>query len=146
MTRSMTGKCICGATTITATPEREAMDACHCSICRAWSAGPYLAFGCGENIEISKDSPIGVYQSSPWAERVFCKECGTSLVWRTRDGKHNHVSSQIFPDAAAYALTSQIFIDEKPVGYDFANETQKMTGAEVFAMFAPEGEGDDSHG
>ena len=33
------------------------------------------------------------------------------------------------------ALTSQIFIDEKPVFYDFANET--MTGAEVFAMYAP---------
>jgi hypothetical protein len=34
-------------------------------------------------------------------------------------------------------LTSQIFIDEKPAYYTFANQTKTMTGAEVFAMFAP---------
>ncbi len=33
--------------------------------------------------------------------------------------------------------TSQIFIDEKPAYYDFANKTHNMTGAEVFAAFAP---------
>ena len=145
MSEAMAGKCICGATTITATPEREAMDVCHCSVCRQWTAGPYLAFGCGENIEIAEGSPIGVYRSSSWAERVFCNKCGTSLVWRTLDGKHNHVSAQIFPNAAEFMLSSQIFIDEKPVGYEFANETQNMTGAEVFAMFAPKESGD-GHG
>ena len=31
--------------------------------------------------------------------------------------------------------TSQIFIDEKPAYYDFANKTKNMTGAEVFAAF-----------
>jgi hypothetical protein len=31
----------------------------------------------------------------------------------------------------------QIFIDEKPEYYSFANETKNMTGAEVFAQFAP---------
>lgn len=34
-------------------------------------------------------------------------------------------------------LKQEIFIDEKPDGYAFAGETAKMTGAEVFAMFAP---------
>ena len=35
---------------------------------------------------------------------------------------------------------SQIFIDEKPDWYTFANETENMTGAEVFAMYAPKEE------
>ena len=39
--------------------------------------------------------------------------------------------------ASGYAFTSQIFIDEKPAYYDFANKTHNMTGAEVFAAFAP---------
>ena len=39
--------------------------------------------------------------------------------------------------AAASRSTSQIFIDEKPAYYDFANKTKNMTGAEVFAAFAP---------
>jgi len=33
-------------------------------------------------------------------------------------------------------FTSEIFIDEKPDYFSFANDTKKMTGAEVFAMFA----------
>mgnify|MGYP000675211619 CR=1 FL=1 len=32
-------------------------------------------------------------------------------------------------------IIHQIFIDEKPAYYCFANETHNMTGAEVFAQF-----------
>lgn len=35
-------------------------------------------------------------------------------------------------------FSHQVFIDEKPSYYTFANDTQNMTGAEVFAMFAPQ--------
>jgi len=31
----------------------------------------------------------------------------------------------------------QVFIDEKPDYYGFEHDTQQLTGAEVFAMFAP---------
>jgi hypothetical protein len=36
-----------------------------------------------------------------------------------------------------FIFDHQIFIDEKSEYYCFSNETQNMTGAEVFAMFAP---------
>ena len=39
-----------------------------------------------------------------------------------------------------FAWVRQIFIDEKPAYYDFANKTHNMTGAEVFAQFAPGGD------
>ena len=39
-------------------------------------------------------------------------------------------------------MKRQIFIDEKPDWYDFANETETMTGPEVIAMFS-EGDGAD---
>jgi len=29
----------------------------------------------------------------------------------------------------------QVFVDEKPEYYDFANKTKDFTGAEIFAMF-----------
>ena len=58
-----------------------------------------------------------------------------STGWSARDSYY--VSAEAFDDRAGYALTSQIFIDEKPAYYDFANKTHNMTGAEVFAAFAP---------
>ena len=36
-----------------------------------------------------------------------------------------------------FTFVNQIFIDEKPPYYDFANATKTMTGAEVAAAFAP---------
>ena len=33
--------------------------------------------------------------------------------------------------------SDQVFVDEKPAYYDFANKTHNMTGAEVFAEFGP---------
>ena len=32
-------------------------------------------------------------------------------------------------------LTTEVFIDEKPGFYAFAQETNQMTGAELFALF-----------
>ncbi len=43
----------------------------------------------------------------------------------------------IFDDVEQFIFDHQIFIEEKPEYYCFANETQNMTGSEVFAMFAP---------
>ena len=45
------------------------------------------------------------------------------------------MSAEAFDDRGDFALTSQIFVDEKPAYYDFANKTKNMTGAEVFAAF-----------
>lgn len=33
-------------------------------------------------------------------------------------------------------FTTQIFIEEKPSYYDFANQTKMMTGEEVFAAYS----------
>ena len=35
-----------------------------------------------------------------------------------------------------FVFDHQVFIDEKPDYYSFANETKDMTGQELFAMFA----------
>ncbi len=43
----------------------------------------------------------------------------------------------LFQDGTEFTLREQIFIDEKPAGYDFANDTPKLTGAEVFAKYLP---------
>ncbi len=41
----------------------------------------------------------------------------------------------LFDEDTSLNFDRQVFIDEKPAYYSFANETLDMTGAEVFAKF-----------
>ena len=43
----------------------------------------------------------------------------------------------LFDDDKAFVFDHQIFIDEQPSFYCFSNKTDNMTGAEVFAKYAP---------
>ena len=90
---------------------------------------------------IKGEDNITAFTSSDWAERCFCKTCGTNLFYRvTADGPMNgelHIGLGVLDNSNGIVMTEEIFIDEKPDGYAFAGETRKMTGAEIFAMFAP---------
>jgi hypothetical protein len=138
---TMSGGCLCGVVRFTAAPQSRDIGACHCSMCRKWSAGPFLVLDCGTTLKVEDAKNLGVYRSSEWAERCFCKTCGTPLFYRLVAQNMYFVSAESFDDRAGYAFKSQIFIDEKPTYYDFANKTHNMTGAEVFAAFAPPGQG-----
>ena len=114
-------------------------------MCRKWSGGIYLGVQvAGENMTLDGDQ-LGVFSSSPWAERGFCKTCGSSLYYRvTAPGPHNgtyHVGMGTLDDPNGINMTGEIYIDKKPAGYSFADNTHKMTEAEVMAMFAPPEEG-----
>ena len=139
-TKVQSGGCLCGAVRFTATPSDRDVGACHCSMCRRWSAGPFLVRDCGTTLKVENTANLGAYRSSDWAERAFCKQCGTPLYYRLIEQNHYFVSAEAFDDIDGYAFTSQIFIDEKPNYYDFANKTHNMTGAEVFAQFGPGGD------
>lgn len=137
--QQQSGGCLCGAVRFSATPADHEVSACHCSMCRRWSAGPFLVRDCGTTLTIEDTSSLGAYRSSEWAERAFCKTCGTPLYYRLIDKDRYFVSAEAFDDLKGNVFTTQIFIDEKPAYYDFANATHNMTGAEVFAQFAPSG-------
>jgi len=135
--QTMSGSCLCGAVRFTAAPANGHVDACHCSMCRKWSAGPFLARDCADTLKVEDRTHLGVYRSSEWAERLFCKQCGSVLFYRLVEKNTHFASAEAFDDRSGYVFTTQIFTDEKPDYYDFANKTRNMTGAEVFAAFAP---------
>jgi hypothetical protein len=132
----LSGGCLCGAVRFAAAPRDRDLGACHCSMCRRWTAGPFLALECGGSVKVEDTTHLGVYRSSDWAERCFCKQCGTPLFYRLVGRDFYAVSAEAFDDRTGFAFTSQIFVDEKPAYYDFANKTKNMTGPEVFAAFA----------
>lgn len=129
------GGCLCGAVRYTALVAEPHMDVCHCGMCRRWSGGTFMAVSAQE-LKIEDDTQLGVYKSSDWAERLFCKSCGTSLFWRmTQGGDFLAASFQSLDDTAGFSFTSEIFIDEKPDLYSFAGARARKTGAQVIAEF-----------
>lgn len=131
------GACLCGAVTLTVEAFDGKLAACHCGMCRKWGGGPLLAVDCGKGIGIDGRDLVSAFDSSEWAQRGFCSRCGTHLFYRLKDSDRYVVPIGLFDDDPGVSLASQIFIDEKPEYYTFADETTFMTGAEVFARYAP---------
>lgn len=131
----MSGKCLCGAVRFTARAEAPHVGACHCGMCRRWTSGPFMAVELSEPPSFTGEDQVGVYRSSEWGERGFCQPCGTTLFWRMPDGAHYGISAGALDSQNGLIFRDQIFIDEKPAFYHFANDTKKMTGPEVMAQF-----------
>ncbi len=132
----MQGRCLCGAVSVT-TPDNTAMNACHCGMCRRWGSGPMMSVHCGPDVQFGGTDRITVFRSSDWAERAFCSVCGTHLYYRLVPVNDHILSTGLFQDGPEFQFQEQIFIDQKPRSYDFANATSTLTAAEVFAKYAP---------
>lgn len=130
------GRCLCGAVRVCGSAVEESVAACHCSMCRRWGGGPLFAVDAGTDFRIEGEENVEVYRSSAWAERAFCRRCGTHLFYRLVEGGRYFVPVGLFDDGA-WNFEEQIFIDEKPDFYAFANATRNLTGAEVFAQYGP---------
>lgn len=134
--KKASGSCLCGKITIHTEDMKTDLGVCHCSKCRKWSGGPFFAVDCGSNVKIDGKENLGVFDSSDWGERAFCKNCGTSLFFRLKDNSFYSINSELFNNADLH-FAHQIFVDEKPKYYEFSNQTHNMTGEQVFAAFAP---------
>lgn len=133
---NLTGKCMCGAVKISATAKKPSVVACHCDMCRRWSAGPFMAVNC-QSVTFEGDENIGRIRSSDWAERGYCTKCGSNLFYHLVDSSDHQISAGLFENQSMLRLSLQVFIDSKPQYYEFSNETKTMTAAEVIAAFAP---------
>lgn len=138
MKKLVKGKCLCGQVELTFAIEKKEFSVCHCSMCRQWGGGPLMTVDLENGFEVlSGDTFIGKYNSSEWAERHFCKNCGTHLMYRLKESGHSNVPLGILENFEEFKFNLQIYIDSKPHNYDFSNQTKMMTEAEVIAMFAP---------
>jgi len=131
----MKGHCLCGAVTLTF-PDARMVGVCHCNMCRRWSGGPLLALAIEGALTVDGQEHATIYASSDWAERCFCSKCGSHLYYHVKGLNHYSVPAGLIQEDKQFELSRQIFIDEKPDYYALANETPKLTGAEIFAQYA----------
>lgn len=130
------GACLCGAVRVTATPKSSSIGVCHCGMCRRWGGGPLFAAECGGEVDFEGAEHISVFASSEWAERGFCRTCGTHLFYRLKQDAFYAIPIGLFEHSDQWLFSEQIFIDQKPSFYSFAEDTKNLTGAQVFAQYS----------
>lgn len=140
MSKKANGTCLCGAVTVTVTLTKGTFDACHCGMCRKWGGGPAFTVDAGADVQFQGREHITLYDSSEWAQRGFCKRCGTHLFFRLKESDFCNLSMGLLEGTDQFEFHTQIYIDMKPENYSFANQTEQMTEAEVIARYSSEQE------
>lgn len=130
------GTCLCAAVSISIAQPSPTISACHCSICRNWTGGPFFSLETHESPVIEGKEHVRSYASSEWARRSFCAVCGTHLFYELEAGGFHAISAGLFKESGQWPFELQVFIDEKPDNYQFANSTRQMTGEEVVKLFS----------
>ena len=91
---------------------------------------------CGPEVSFAGAENISLYQSSQWAERGFCKQCGTHLFYRLKeDNLHMIPVGLLDVDDIEFTFKEQVFIEEKPAFYSFSNDTKNSICDESIAAF-----------
>ncbi|NDV02902.1 GFA family protein [Pseudoroseicyclus tamaricis] len=140
---SVTGRCLCGAVTVTAAQLPAEMSACHCEMCRKWSGSVGMGLPVPEE-ELSVTGEVQTYASSSFAERAWCPTCGSALWFRDTKGKNVgtvELCPGLFENAGGARLVREVYADQCPEGYAFAGDHDRWSRADYEAreQFVPEG-------
>ncbi|WP_428927404.1 GFA family protein [Marinibacterium sp. SX1] len=140
-TRDRTGGCSCGAVRFAARDVPLAFGICHCETCRRWTGSALLGVTVPEaNVTWQGADRIARRQSSSFAERGWCRDCGSPLFFRfTGNGAPVggiELPIGLLDDTEGMFAHNEIFIDHKPAAFGFAeNDRQVLTRAECAARF-----------
>jgi hypothetical protein len=103
------GACLCGAVRIELTAAPAGASACHCTMCRRWSgAAMWVIEAPADAVRVSGE--VARYRASSFAERAWCRACGSHL-WMRDDGGDYELMPGLFDDAAGLPLTHEIYAD-----------------------------------
>tara|TARA_B100000035_G_C20800417_1_gene465211 strand:+ start:323 stop:631 length:309 start_codon:yes stop_codon:yes gene_type:complete len=88
----------------------------------------------GKDLNFKNEAEIGRYSHSSWAERGFCKKCGTNLFYRMKKSNHYFLMLGVIDDEITLNFDEQQFIDEKPNHFSFTNATKVISKKEMKIM------------
>ncbi len=139
----VTGQCLCGGVRFSGTLKSRDVVVCHCGMCRRWTGGPLMFVDIDGVPSFEGRDLIRVYRSSEKGERGFCTRCGSVLFWKVADEEVYTFTAGALDNTSSLAFTREIFIEEKPHFYVFANDTVKQNGSEAMTgYFAADGKTD----
>jgi hypothetical protein len=135
----MEGRCLCGAVTLRIDGAHDArVGACHCRMCQRWTGGLFLCFDV-EEAALTVMGPVGIYASTSFSERAFCKVCGSHLWLRNVGDATLDVMPGLFDQAAGFPLRSEVYSDRAMASVRLMGEHVRVSQAEYEAenLFVP---------
>ena len=136
MPETYEGHCLCGAVRLEGRGSPK-IEICHCDMCLHWHGSPGMAVMFDDRAHVvAGEDCVSVYESSDWAERAFCKICGTTLFYKLKgeDAPHG-AQAGLFDLPKGLAIHEEIFVDEQPDYYRFDTNAPRFTGAEMMKRF-----------
>ncbi|MEL6322846.1 MAG: GFA family protein [Pseudomonadota bacterium] len=136
MSETHAGHCLCGAVKLEGRGSPK-IEICHCDMCLHWHGAPGMAVMFEDRVHVvAGEEYIGVYESSDWAERAFCKKCGTTLYFKLKGDDAPHgAQAGLFDLPQGLTIHEEIFVDEQPDYYRFDTNAPRFTGAEMMKRF-----------
>jgi hypothetical protein len=114
MTEIHTGSCLCGAVHFKTTGRLRGVVYCHCSQCRKQTGHYYAATNVPDaNLSVEGSENITWHRASEFAERGFCRTCGSALFWKPRDHAYTSVLAGLFDDPTGLTGECHIFLADK---------------------------------
>jgi hypothetical protein len=88
-----TGGCLCGAVRFSCSVEPSLVSYCHCRMCQKQTGGPFSVMANFPRAALAWTGKKQVLrESSPFAVRGFCGDCGSPLSFQYMDSAHISVS------------------------------------------------------
>lgn len=122
------GGCLCGGVQYQLTGALRPSVACHCVQCRKTSGHHVSATQVDpDQLTFQSDETLAWYQSSPQAQRGFCRRCGSSLFWRhTADNGRVSVMSGTIDGRTGLRTDKHIFVADKGDYYTIADDVPQF--------------------
>ena len=110
------GSCLCGTIEFSASLPSKWCAHCHCSMCRKAHGAGYVTWVGFEQDRVSftrGEDQLAWYESSPGAQRGFCRQCGSSLFFRSkRWAGELHIALGCINDAIDRQPQANVFFDK----------------------------------
>jgi len=117
------GSCLCNAVNYEIGSAPDAMNLCHCSMCRKATGSAYGVFA-HIRLErfrwISDDDQVQRFQSSPGNFRAFCRKCGSNVPVVDAEEGYVVIPAGSFDDDPQTRPAVQIFSESKAPWHELA--------------------------
>ena len=123
-TRTLTGRCYCGAVRYRVADDFGYALNCHCSNCRAATGSAFKPFGGIERkrLEVTDGGDALLVIGDDDLNDTRCAECGSLLFSVVRDGAYVHVTLGTLVDEPSLRPTAHIFAGSKAPWFEITDD------------------------
>ncbi len=138
------GGCLCGSVRYEAEAHLQGAYYCHCRTCQRASGAPAEASVPVEpgSLKFTKKKPR-YFQSSPFAERGFCPDCGSRLTYRMLSGESTTVAAGSLDHPEKVVPSIHYCVDTQLPWYKTDDQLPRVRSDEIpelVAMWAEAGQ------